>query len=694
MTARLKKRLSLARRNRFFGRSAELELFQSALSRDLPDFAVLHVHGPGGIGKTTLLREFAHLAQEAGRQVVSLDGRNLDPSPVGFLSALHLTLNLQPHESASDRIAYITELVLLIDTYERMMPLDGWLREHFLPQLSERAIVVIAGRQSPSPAWRSDDGWGELTRIIALRNLRPEESNAYLQAQNIPEAQRAHLLDLTYGHPLALSLAADVANQNRDDWSASFGYTPDVLRSLLERFITDLPNPLFRQALEICAHAFTTQEEILAHCLGEEAGYAAFQWLRQLSFVEQGPHGLFPHDLVREVLEADLRWRNLKRFREVHTQVRSYIIKQIMTLSGSAQQFAIFALLFLHRNNPFMRPFYEWQTLGQIYIDKMQPSDLTTVEAIILRHQGIESLAVMRHWQERQPQGFYIFRTAEGVIAGFCHVVEMHTASFEDLRADPATRSALDHLQSVVPLRSQDAILYFRNWMDAEQYQLSPSIFNMAAMVSLRLYFNTPSFAYSFIASRHSDHYAGMFEYLRKPLAPTAAFTIDGQDFGVFVHDWRVEPVLKWLEIMGERELLDEIVALENLPRTGDPMALSEPAFANAVRQALKEFRHLDKLAQSPLLHSRCLYDRVGNDATPAQLQTLLRDTAELLTHSPKDQKLHRVLYHTYFEPVASQELAAELLDLPFSTFRYQLGKAIDKIVALLWQQELYGNSK
>jgi ABC-type cobalamin transport system ATPase subunit len=39
---------------------------------DVPDFAVLHLHGPGGMGKTTLLREFAHIATEAGRPSVSL----------------------------------------------------------------------------------------------------------------------------------------------------------------------------------------------------------------------------------------------------------------------------------------------------------------------------------------------------------------------------------------------------------------------------------------------------------------------------------------------------------------------------------------------------------------------------------------------------------------------------------------------
>ena len=36
-------------------------------------------------------------------------------------------------------------------------------------------------------------------------------------------------------------------------------------------------------------------------------GAELFEWLRNLSFIESGPLGLFPHDLAREALVADLR---------------------------------------------------------------------------------------------------------------------------------------------------------------------------------------------------------------------------------------------------------------------------------------------------------------------------------------------------------------------------------------------------
>src|SRR5262245_4934074 len=96
--ARLADRLAAARRGRFVGREAELELFRSALLAAQPPFVVLHLYGPGGVGKTTLLREYARVAAESSRPVILLDGRNIDPSPTGFLLALRLAIG--PEENS------------------------------------------------------------------------------------------------------------------------------------------------------------------------------------------------------------------------------------------------------------------------------------------------------------------------------------------------------------------------------------------------------------------------------------------------------------------------------------------------------------------------------------------------------------------------------------------------------------------
>ena len=55
-------RLRGARRSGFVGREGEIELFVGAIEAPEPPFSMLWIHGPGGVGKTTLLTAFAEAA--------------------------------------------------------------------------------------------------------------------------------------------------------------------------------------------------------------------------------------------------------------------------------------------------------------------------------------------------------------------------------------------------------------------------------------------------------------------------------------------------------------------------------------------------------------------------------------------------------------------------------------------------------
>lgn len=79
--------LAARRLRRFVGREGEIELFQTALATGDPPFAALYVHGPGGIGKTSLLKVLAVIAKEAGATVAHIDGQDVVPQPSGILDA-------------------------------------------------------------------------------------------------------------------------------------------------------------------------------------------------------------------------------------------------------------------------------------------------------------------------------------------------------------------------------------------------------------------------------------------------------------------------------------------------------------------------------------------------------------------------------------------------------------------------------
>jgi hypothetical protein len=108
----------------FVGRTRELEIFDAWLRAD-PDLpTILNVSGPGGVGKTELLRAFQRLAEAQGQRAILVDGRSLRPTPDDLLHAL----------GGGDLDAVVANLngrrpLLLIDTAEELSDLTGYLHQ-------------------------------------------------------------------------------------------------------------------------------------------------------------------------------------------------------------------------------------------------------------------------------------------------------------------------------------------------------------------------------------------------------------------------------------------------------------------------------------------------------------------------------------------------------------------------------------
>jgi hypothetical protein len=121
-------------------------------------------------------------------------------------------------------------------------------------------------------------------------------------------------------------------------------------------------------------------------------------------------------------------------------------------------------------------------------------------------------------------------------------------------------------------------------------------------------------------------------------------------------------------------------------------LVLGEVEFGAAVKRALRDVTRPDRLRDNPLLRSRIVTDRAGKDASAgervAALQQIVTDAAAL-GPTPADRKLARVLYRAYLSPAPTLERAAEVLDLPSSTFRRLLTTAVARVVDTLWHREL-----
>jgi hypothetical protein len=682
----------MARHARFTGRNEELSIFESALHSNSFPFFVLHIFGPGGVGKTTLLHEYARLSEQQHTRPIYLDARDIDPSPEVFTRVLDFSLGVDEHTPIPQLFDEEHRSVILVDTYETLTPLDGWLRTHFLPQLPETVLTVFAGRNPPADAWQTDPGWQELVRTVSLRNLSPEDCRAFLTKRGIPTDQHGKLIQFTHGHPLALSLVAELFSQ-RGETDLRLEESPDVVKTLMSRFIQQVPGPAHRAALEACAQVRVMTEGLLTKMLAlpenentSESAHQLFEWLRGLSFIESNAEGIFPHDLARETLVADMRWRNPDWYVELHNRARKYYTARLNQTSGLSQQRLMLDTVFLHRENAVIRSFFDWQTSGMVPYT-MQPGDMPLLEQMVAKHEGPESAKLAAHWMRQVQSSGTVWRNNEQQPVGFVMALPLHTLTDDDARLDPAVESTRNHLSRNAPLHPGEVATLFRFWMSAEAYQDISPIQSLIFINVAKHYLTTPNLAFTFFPCANADFWSGILGYAELSRFPEADFEIDGKHYGIYGHDWREMSPAEWIGRLAQKEVgaasvPDATVEIE--PAT----SLSRDNFDEAVRQALHGYARVGGLTGNLLLQSKLVRGETGSREKKDALKAQIKRAAESLLSNPKDEKLFRAIDKTYFHPAPTQEAAAELLDLPFSTYRRHLTAGIQRLIEILWQQE------
>jgi hypothetical protein len=682
--------LASHRRRRFVGRASEVELFRVALESPEPPFLLLHLHGPPGIGKTSLLDVYAELASDAGAMVVRLDGRSLLPSPPAVLEALRAVLEVPDGDGAILGPPDGGRVVVLVDTYERLAPLDDWVRTWLLPRLPATALTVVAGRRPPGAAWRADPAWRELLRVVSLRNLSPEDSRQYLHACGLDPARHGQLVELAHGHPLGLSLLADVIVRGGE--AATDPLTPDLVGTLLRRFVEIAPSGRHRHALEVCGLARVTTEALLREALGLEDAHELFTWLRELSFVESGPEGVYPNDLARDALEADLRWRDPEGYRRVFRGIRGFVNGRLQTSRGQEQQQAIADAKYLFRRLPGIVSPVDWEAWGQQFPEPAGPEDREPILGLVTAWEGEASAAIAARWWERQPEGFFVVRDQDGLVAGFLALLDLTRASTQDIDADPGARAAWGHATRHAASRSGETVTQSRFVIDRTAYQGPSPTLNATPILTFQRYLSTPNLAWDFLTLAEPERWDAYFAAADLPRATGADFWVGGRRYGLFAHDFRQVPVDALLELVTERALAQDLTSAP--PTVAPPLlVLSQPEFDDAVRQALRDLRRPDLLGRNPLLRTRLVHDHAGDEEpSAATLEALVCAAVEALGEHPRDDKLWRAVERTYVRPAATQERAAAALGLPFSTYRRHLTQGVGRVVASLWDLEVYGS--
>jgi Transcriptional regulatory protein, C terminal len=534
------------------GRDRELDLLAQLLC-DGP--AVLAVHGLGGIGKTTLLEAFAARARSGGAVVVSLDGREIEPTERGFLHCLGTRTGGESATlaKAAERLGSLGRRVILtLDSCELLRLLDNWLRRVFVPALPPNVRLVLAGRDPPVAAWFAGMGWSGRFQAIALGPLADEASLKLLARGGVPPDAARRIQRFAHGHPLGLRLASSLLtawhaeSEDRERLASE-----RVVEELTALYLADIRDPLTRAAIEASSVARRMTLSLLQAMLPGQAPQDAFARLQALPFVRLAPDGLYLHDLVRETIAAALRARDPS----AHRTYRRAAWQQLRSEMASADLSSLWRytadLLYLIENPVTREAFFP---SGEQRFTVEHAEDGAAIRAIAARHEGAEGRAICEQWWQALPGSFSAARGTDGSTCGYYCMAEASSIDPVAL-TDPVAGSWRGHLARN-PMRAGEQALFLRRWLSRDDGE-APCAVQAACWLDIkRTYMEMrPRLRRVYLVLRDLPTYAPVAHRLGFQGVPECTVSLDGVPHHTAVLDFGPRSVDGWLARLASAEL-------------------------------------------------------------------------------------------------------------------------------------------
>ena len=494
--AQVSDRLEHAIARGIVGRGRERALLRQLLRRGAGP-AVVFVCGAGGIGKSMAVA--GALAAVEHRAVV-LEGRSLEPTPAGFLRALAVELELDGLASPAAAAAALAAAdvgTLVIDSFERLNLLDGWLRNEFLVAMPAGLTTVVVGRRPPNLAWRTASGWRQLLAEIVIGPLDDEDARLLVARRGLAPPVARVVLRFGQGHPLACELAAE-AFARHPDLDLPDGPPAEVVEELFEVLLDDL-DPLERRAVESAAVLRRVTQPLLAAVLGEgddPAGTGpdlqrAWRALRTLPFTVTTRSGLEFQPIARQAIGGAAEIRDPVRVRRLRRRAAEAALRD---LDRAPDWEATADLLYLVQN-PIIRNAYVPPGDQQHPVEAAAGDDRPAVLAIAERYDGSVGAAITEAWWGAHRAGFVVGRGRQGEVQAFSVLVALTEVDTTLAGLDPVLAAMLADARRRPLPPGGDALLHRRALGARRGENLSPELGAMVVDMKRRYLEMRPALA-------------------------------------------------------------------------------------------------------------------------------------------------------------------------------------------------------
>lgn len=289
----------------FVGREAELGAVAELID-ERTSSRILFVHGPGGIGKSALLRAASRVAEQSGFSVEAHDARTLAG---GLEDMLHLLAST----GSGPRF-------LLVDEVDRLGSMLAPLRDALLDRLPEDSRIVLAGRAEPEQSWHAD-GLPGIVVDLPLGPLADDRADAYLMRRGIGDPRRrGRIVAWAQGYPLALTVAAS-APGGRLGTGLEEHLEERLTAWLAGRSMLDVD----REVLEVAAIARIVDGRLLAAALPGRNTRELLPRLQALPIAQTLGWGSSMHPVLADAIRDRMRVTSPSRYRQLVRRIAEHL---------------------------------------------------------------------------------------------------------------------------------------------------------------------------------------------------------------------------------------------------------------------------------------------------------------------------------------------------------------------------------
>ena len=390
------------------------------------------------------------------------------------------------------------------------------------------------------------------------------------------------------------------------------------------------------------------------------------------------------HEIVRDALDHDLRWRDAEAYVDLHGRIRAIIVGKcsVWLVQRSTPPRWICSICTVLE--PKRRPVVRLRPVATVAPATRAQRGRRRGRPPLQRGRGSGARAAARYWLGRQPHAGHVVEDGNGVVVSAAIVARIEGPADTAAVEDPFLGWIQRALHDRRPREPGETMLH-QFAVDSQSPDHLGPFSNAVAGLSLRLWAD-PSLGWCAVSSAQEATWSPVWAYIGFERLGTCA--AGGIDVAVWCRDFRRDGYVSWLDALTRNEL-DQTG--QPAPPVASPVALAYSDFAGAVHQLLRDLHAPERLLGSPLLGSHL----AGAGADPRdradELVRRVHEALALIERRPRLATPARAVDRTYLRPAATQERAAEVLGLPFSTFRRHLRRGVEQLVEVLWTWELHG---